>query len=45
MAEALTSRGQHQKLKPAAVMDYNKYKIGINLSDQMLAYTHSREKW
>jgi hypothetical protein len=30
MVEALTSWGQHQKLKPAAAMDYNKYKIGIN---------------
>lgn len=38
------SRSEHQKMKPAAVVDYNKYKIGEDKSDQMLSYYTFQEK-
>jgi hypothetical protein len=34
MSEAPASRGEHQKIKPAVVMDYNEYKIGTDQSNQ-----------
>ena len=46
--EAPLSRGAHSKIKPAVVLDYNKYKTGVDRSDQMLSYyTFSRKtvKW
>jgi len=36
--EAPSSRGAHHKIKPVAVLVYNKYKTGVDRSDQMLAY-------
>jgi hypothetical protein len=36
MVKALASRRQQQKAKPAAVIDYSKYKIGVGKSVQML---------
>ena len=30
--------GAHHKIKPAAVLDYKKYKTGVDRSDQMLSY-------
>ena len=38
LVEALSSRGAHHKIKPAAVLDYNKYKASVDRSDQMLSY-------
>jgi len=37
LVEAPSLRGAHQKIKPAAVLDY-KYKTGVDRSDQMLSY-------
>jgi hypothetical protein len=40
--------GAHCKIKPAAVFDYNRYKTGVDRSDQMLFYySFSRKtiKW
>ena len=31
-------RGAHHKIKPAAALDHNKYKTGVDRSDQMLSY-------
>jgi hypothetical protein len=48
LVEAPSSRGAHCKIKPAAVLDYNRYKIGVDRSDQMLCYySFSRKtiKW
>jgi len=28
----------HHKIKPTTVLDYRKYKIGVNSSDQMMSY-------
>ena len=36
--EAPSSRGPHHKIKPAVVLDSNKYKTGVDRSDQMLSY-------
>jgi hypothetical protein len=33
MVETPALRGAHQKTKPSAVLDYNKYKIGVDKSD------------
>ena len=38
LVEAPSSRWAHRKIKPAAVLDYNKYKTGVDRSDQMLSY-------
>jgi hypothetical protein len=38
LVEAALSRGTHRKIKPAAVLPYNKYKTGVDRSDQMLSY-------
>jgi hypothetical protein len=38
LVEAPLSRGAHRKIKPAAVLAYNKYKTGVDRSDQMLSY-------
>ena len=38
LVAAPSSRGAHQKMKPSAVLDYNKYKTGVDRSDQMLSY-------
>jgi hypothetical protein len=46
--EATSSRGTHCKIKPAAVLDYNKYESGVDRSDQMLShYSYERKtiKW
>jgi predicted RNA-binding protein with PIN domain len=37
LVEAPTSKGEHHKIKLAAVLDY-KYKNGVERSDQMLSY-------
>jgi hypothetical protein len=44
MVETPASRGAHQKIKPSAVLDYNKYKIGVDRSDQMLSYYSFQRK-
>jgi hypothetical protein len=36
--EAPLSRGAHNKIKPTTVLDYSKYKAGVDRSDQMLSY-------
>ena len=38
LVEAPSSRGAYRKIKPAAVLDYNKYKTGVDRSNQMLSY-------
>lgn len=41
-------RGNHQKIKPTAVVDYNKNKVGVDRSDQSLSYYSFRRysvKW
>jgi hypothetical protein len=38
MVETPASREAHQKTKSSEVLDYNKYKIGVDESDQMLSY-------
>jgi hypothetical protein len=38
LVEAPSSRGAHHKMKPSAVLDYNKHKTGVDRSDQMLSY-------
>jgi hypothetical protein len=43
LVEAPSSRAAHRKIKPAAVLDYNKYKTGVDRSDWMLSY-YSLEK-
>jgi maltodextrin utilization protein YvdJ len=35
---------QHEKTKPLAVMNYNKYKIGVEKLDQLLAYYSFQRK-
>jgi hypothetical protein len=39
--------GRITKIKPAAVLDYNRYKIGVDRSDQVLSYSFERKtiKW
>lgn len=32
------ARGDHQTIKPASVIDYNKYKAGVDSHDQMASY-------
>ena len=32
------SRGAHHTTKPAALLDYNKYKTGVDRSDQVLSH-------
>lgn len=44
MVELPRTRGDHQKTKPSAVADYNKYKIGVDKSDQMLSYYSFQRK-
>jgi hypothetical protein len=44
MVETPASRGAHQKTKPSAVLDYNKCKIGVDKSDQMLSYYSFQRK-
>jgi hypothetical protein len=38
MVDALASRGAHEKTKPLSTLSYNKYKIGVDKSDQLLSY-------
>jgi len=38
LVEAPLSRGAHHKIKLDALLDYNKYKTGVNRLDQMLSY-------
>jgi len=38
LVESPSSRGAYHKIKPAAVLDHNKYKTGVDRSDQMLSY-------
>jgi hypothetical protein len=38
MVEDPGLKGAHEKEMPASVMEYNKYKIGVNISDQILLY-------
>lgn len=48
MIEVPAARGSHEKFKPSAVVDYNKFKIGVDKSDQLLAYyafTRKSIKW
>ena len=47
LVEAPSSRAAHQKIKPVAVLDYNKYKTGVDRSDQMSYYSFERKtiKW
>ena len=44
LVAAPSSRGAHHKMKPSAVLDYNKYKTGVDRSDQMLSYYSSGRK-
>jgi len=38
LVEAPSSMGNHHKIKPAAVLDFNKRKTGVDRSDQMSSY-------
>lgn len=38
MVKMPQSRGAHQKTKPLAIVDYNKNKIGVDKSNQLIAY-------
>jgi hypothetical protein len=38
LVDAPSSRGTDHKTKPAAVLDYKKYKTGVDGSDQMLSH-------
>jgi hypothetical protein len=38
LVDAPLSRGAHYTTKPAALLDYNKYKTGVDRSDQMLSH-------
>jgi hypothetical protein len=42
--EAPSLRGGNHKIKPAAVLDYYKYKTGVDRSDQMLSYYSPERK-
>lgn len=44
MEETPAARGAHQKIKPTAVTAYNKKKIGVDKSDQMMSYYAFRRK-
>jgi hypothetical protein len=44
MVETPVLRGGHQKTKPSAVLDNNRYKIGMDKSDQMLSYYFFQRK-
>jgi hypothetical protein len=44
LVEAPSSMGAHCKMKLAAVFDYNKYKTGVDRSDQMLSYNSFARK-
>jgi len=39
-----SSRGGNHKIKPAATLDYKKYKTGVDISDQMLSYCSLERK-
>jgi len=48
LVDAPLSSGAHHEIKPAAVLDYNKYKTGVDRSDHMLShYSFERKtiKW
>jgi hypothetical protein len=44
MIDAPASEEAHKKNKPLAVMEYNKYKICVDKSDQLLACYLFRKK-
>jgi hypothetical protein len=44
MVEKLKLRGAHEKTKPNTVVDYSKYKIGVDKSDQMFSYCSLKNK-
>jgi hypothetical protein len=44
LVAAPSSRGAHQKMKPSAVLDYNKHKIDVDRLDQMLSYYSFKRK-
>jgi hypothetical protein len=38
LVDTPSSRGAYHKIKPAAVLDYNKHKTGVDRSEQMLSH-------
>jgi hypothetical protein len=41
--ETLLSRGARNKIKPSTVLDYHKYKTGVDRSDQMSYHSFARK--
>jgi len=44
VVDAPASKGSHKKIQSLAVIEYNKYKIGIDKWDQLLAYYSFQRK-
>lgn len=40
----ISGRGHHEKVKPECVVDYNKFKCGVDRQDQMLSYNLFQRK-